>query len=134
MESGIANGTIRIAIQKIGRLSKGSLQLLRQMGLEFETYPGRLFSRCRNLPIDILFLRDDDIPEYVQDGVADLGIVGSNVLEESMVFVKRLLPLDFGFCSLCLAVPDRESIRSIGNLAGKRIATSYHNRPKNFLR
>ena len=68
-------------------------------------------SPCRNMPIDVLFLRDDDIPEYVEDGVADLGIVGSNVLEERAVRLERLLPLDFGFCSLCLAAPEQGDVR-----------------------
>ena len=100
------DGLLRLAVQKSGRLSEGSTSLLRQMGLQFETYSDRLFARCRNMPVNILFLRDDDIPEYVQDGVADLGIVGGNVLDERAVTVDRLLPLDFGYCSLCLAVPE----------------------------
>jgi len=119
------NGALRIAVQKSGRLSDASLGLLTQMGLRFETYRDRLFAACRNMPLDILFLRDDDIPEYVQDGVADLGIVGSNVLDERMTQVDRLLPLDFGFCSLCLAVPEQSDVASVGDLRGKRIATSY---------
>lgn len=120
-----SNGTIRIAIQKSGRLSETSASLLRQMGLQFETHHERLLSPCRNLPIDILFLRDDDIPEYVQDGVADLGIVGSNVLDEREARLERLLPLDFGFCSLCLAAPERGGYSAAAQLQGKRIATSY---------
>jgi ATP phosphoribosyltransferase len=119
------NGTLRIAVQKSGRLSEASLGLLARMGLQFETYQDRLFTRCRNMPLDILFLRDDDIPEYVQDGVADLGIVGSNVLDERNVAVERLLALDFGFCSLCLAVPEQGGVASPSDLTGKRIATSY---------
>ena len=114
-----SNGTIRIAVQKSGRLSDASLGLLTQMGLRFETYRDRLFTPCRNMPIDIVFLRDDDIPEYVQDGVADLGIVGSNVLDERSVRVDRLLPLDFGFCSLCLAVPEQGRRCVPAELAGQ---------------
>jgi ATP phosphoribosyltransferase len=128
-----SNGSIRIAIQKSGRLCEGSTGLLRQMGLQFETYRDRLFAQCRNLPIDVLFLRDDDIPEYVQDGVADLGIVGSNVLDELMVRVDRLLPLDFGFCSLCLAVPEQAAYTSPADLSGKRIATSYPETLRRYL-
>lgn len=128
------NGSIRIAIQKSGRLSEGSLALLRQMGLEFETYRDRLFAQCRNMSVDILFLRDDDIPEYVRDGVADLGIVGSNVLDESMVPVQRLLPLDFGYCSLAIAVPEQSQLRTISDLKGKRIATSYPSTLARFLK
>ena len=128
-----SNGMIRIAIQKSGRLFEGLFALLRQMGLQFETYQDRLFAQCRNMPIDVLFLRDDDIPEYVQDGVADLGIVGSNVLDEQGVRVDRLLPLDFGFCSLCLAVPEQGGFTSPGQLGGKRIATSYPATLRHYL-
>lgn len=120
-----ADGTLRIAIQKSGRLSEGSLALLRQMGLEFETYRDRLFAQCRNMSVDILFLRDDDIPEYVRDGVADLGIVGCNILDESQVLIERLLPLDFGYCSLAIAVQEQSRFTKVSDLAGKRIATSY---------
>lgn len=129
-----STGTLRIATQKSGRLSEASLALLKQMGLQFETYRDRLFTQCRNMSIDILFLRDDDIPEYVQDGVADLGIVGSNVLDERSTRVERLLPLDFGFCSLSIAVPEREPYRSVQDLEGKRIATSYPETLARFLR
>jgi len=129
-----SNGNIRIAIQKSGRLSEASSALLRQMGLQFETHQDRLLSPCRNMPIDVLFLRDDDIPEYVQDGVADLGIVGSNVLEERAVRLERLLPLDFGFCSLCLAAPERGGYAAADQLHGKRIATSYPETLGRYLR
>ncbi|MDD5026181.1 MAG: ATP phosphoribosyltransferase [Candidatus Peribacteraceae bacterium] len=128
-----SNGTIRIAVQRSGRLSEGSLNLLKSMGLQFETYQNRLFTRCRNMPIDILFLRDDDIPEYVQDGVADLGIVGSNLLDESNAKAKRLLSLDFGFCSLAIAVPEQSEFKTIVDLAGKKIATSYPQTLKRYL-
>ncbi|MDD5751585.1 MAG: ATP phosphoribosyltransferase [Candidatus Peribacteraceae bacterium] len=128
-----ANGIIRIAIQKSGRLSEGSVALLQSMGLVFETYQNRLFAPCRNLPIDILFIRDDDIPEYVRDGVADLGIVGSNVLEEQGARVRRILPLDFGFCALSIAVPEQQTWKSVEDLRSKRIATSYPSTLRRFL-
>ena len=128
------NGIIRIAIQKSGRLSEASAGLLRQMGLQFETHQDRLLSPCRNLAVDVLFLRDDDIPEYVEDGVADLGIVGSNVLDERTVRLERLLPLDFGFCSLCLAAPERGGYAAADQLHGKRIATSYPETLGRYLR
>lgn len=128
-----SNGTIRIAIQKSGRLSEGSVALLQSMGLSFETYQNRLFAPCRNLPIDILFIRDDDIPEYVRDGTADLGIVGSNVLEEQGAQVRRLLPLDFGFCALSIAVPEQREWKSADELQSKRIATSYPYTLRRFL-
>lgn len=119
------NGSLKIAVQRSGRLSEGSLALLKSMGLAFETYENRLFSRCRNMDCDILFLRDDDIPEYVQDGIADLGIVGSNVLDEYGADVVRLLPLDFGFCSLAIAVPESSEYQAVADLNEKKIATSY---------
>ncbi|MBU0767239.1 ATP phosphoribosyltransferase [Patescibacteria group bacterium] len=128
-----SNGTIRIAVQRSGRLSEGSLDLLKNMGLQFETYQNRLFTRCRNESLDILFLRDDDIPEYVQNGTADLGIVGSNLLDESGAKVERMLSLDFGFCTLAIAVPEQSNYKSIADLSGKKIATSYPQTLKRYL-
>ena len=128
-----SNGTIRIAVQRSGRLSEGSLSLLKSMGLQFETYQNRLFTRCRNMPIDILFLRDDDIPEYVQDGVADLGIVGNNLLEENGANISKILDLDFGYCKLAVSVPEQSSYKNIEDLSGTRIATSYPNILKQYL-
>jgi len=104
------------------------------MGLEFETYQNRLFTRCRNIDVDILFLRDDDIPEYVQDGVADLGIVGSNLLEENGAKTERLIPLDFGYCSLSIAVPETSSYDVLSDLKGGKIATSYPQLLRKYLK
>lgn len=116
---------LRIAIQKDGRLSEWSVELLHNMGLQFETYKRRLISRCRNFDVDILFLRDDDIPEYVQDGVVDLGIVGANVVAETAANVQQMMPLGFGFCELKIAVPESSAPRSVKELAGTRICTTY---------
>lgn len=116
---------LRIAIQKEGRLSEWSMDLLRHMGLQFDTYKRLLISRCTNYEMDILFLRDDDIPEYVQDGVVDLGIVGDNMVQECNAAVKRLRPLGFGFCELKIAVPEGGPIRDVKGLEGLRIATTY---------
>lgn len=124
---------VRIAVQRSGRLAEGSLNLLRNMGLQFETYQDRLFASCRNLPVDILFLRDDDIPEYVQDGVAELGIVGQNVLEEDEAKVDRLLPLDFGYCTLAIAVPEQRTWTTPQDLQGKCIATTSPVTLRRFL-
>lgn len=85
------------------------------------------------MPIDILFLRDDDIPEYVQDGVADLGIVGSNLLNESNARVESLLSLDFGYCSLAIAVPEQSIYKNVSELSGKKIATSYPKTLERYL-
>jgi len=117
--------TLKIAIQKSGRLNEKSVELLKNCGLNFENYKSSLISPVSNFPLEILFLRDDDIPEYVQDGIADLGIVGENVIEETEVEVSYLQRLGFGKCSLKVAVPNTSNIQSISELNGKSIATTY---------
>ncbi|MFA6086985.1 ATP phosphoribosyltransferase, partial [Mucilaginibacter sp.] len=117
--------TLKIAIQKSGRLNEKSVELLKNCGLNFENYKSSLISPVSNFPLEILFLRDDDIPEYVQDGIADLGIVGENVIEETEVKVSYLQRLGFGKCSLKIAVPNNNSIETIAQLHGKSIATTY---------
>ena len=117
--------TLKIAIQKSGRLNEKSVELLKNCGLNFENYKSSLISPVSNFPLEILFLRDDDIPEYVQDGIADLGIVGENVIEETEVKVSYLQRLGFGKCSLKIAVPNNNSIESVAQLHGKSIATTY---------
>lgn len=128
------NGRLKIAIQKNGRLTEDSLGLLRACGLEFEFQKQSLYSPCRNFDLDVLALRDDDIPEYVQDGVADLGIVGENVVKEKQARVRTLVNLGFGGCRLMMSVPQRSAIKSIRNLRGKRIATTYPVTLGQFLR
>ena len=117
--------TLKIAIQKSGRLNEKSVELLKNCGLSFENYKSSLISPVSNFPLEILFLRDDDIPEYVQDGIADLGIVGENVIQETEVKVSYLQRLGFGKCSLKIAVPNTNEIKSIAELNGKSIATTY---------
>jgi len=117
--------TLKIAIQKSGRLNEKSVELLKNCGLNFDNYKSSLISPVSNFPLEILFLRDDDIPEYVQDGIADLGIVGENVIEETEVEVSYLQRLGFGKCSLKIAVPNNDSIKSLAELNGKSIATTY---------
>ena len=116
---------IKLAIQKDGRLTEDTRNLLRTIGLHFESYKQRLFSVCRNFPLDILYVRDDDIPEYVAEGVVDLGIVGQNLVVESDKEVTELLPLNYGHCSLMVAVPSESGITDIRQLEGHKIATSY---------
>jgi ATP phosphoribosyltransferase len=128
------NGRLKIAIQKSGRLTDPSLELLRKSGLDFEFQRHSLYSPCRNFDIDFLALRDDDIPEYVQDGVADLGIVGENMVRERGARVKVLSRLGYGHCRLVISVPQRMTIESLGELDGKRIATTYPVTLKQFLR
>lgn len=117
--------TIKIAIQKSGRLNEKSVDLLKKSGLSFENYKSSLISPVNNFPLEILFLRDDDIPEYVQDGIADLGIVGENVIAEKEVDVTYLQKLGFGKCSLKLAIANHSDIKDLSDFSGKSIATSY---------
>lgn len=128
------NGTnLKIAIQQKGRLSEKSLELLSKAGLEFETYKRKLYSRCRNFPLDILYVRDDNIPEYVADGTVDLGIVGEDVISEQKAKVKKLEKLNFGYCSLNIACPKELKIKKPKDLMNLKIATSYPNCLKKFL-
>jgi ATP phosphoribosyltransferase len=117
--------TLKIAIQRSGRLSESSIELLRKAGIQFENGDGKLKSTAANFPLEILFVRDDDIPRYVEDGVADIGFVGRNVLGESCSDVRQVEPLGFGKCRLALAVPRSFRYGSVADLAGRRIATSY---------
>ena len=117
--------TLKIAIQKSGRLNEKSVEILKKCGLSFENYKSSLISSVTNFPLEILFLRDDDIPEYVQDGIADLGIVGENVITETGAQVTYLQKLGFGKCTLKIAIPNDSNITEIAQLEGKAIATSY---------
>ena len=117
--------TLKIAIQKSGRLNEKSVEILKNCGLSFENYKSSLISTVTNFPLEILFLRDDDIPEYVQDGIADLGIVGENVITEVDADVTYLQKLGFGKCTLKIAIPNESDITDISGLEGKAIATSY---------
>lgn len=126
--------TLKIAIQKSGRLNEKSVELLKNCGLSFENYKSSLISTVSNFPLEILFLRDDDIPEYVQDGIADLGIVGENVISETEVEVNYLQRLGFGKCMLKIAVRNDNPATTIQDLNGKSIATSYPVILKNFLK
>lgn len=124
---------IKLAIQKDGRLTEETLKLLNAAGLELESYHRRLFAVCRNFPIEVLFVRDDDIPDYVESGVVDLGIVGQNLIEEENVEVEELLKLGFGYCTLTVGVPKESTVNNIKELKGKRVATSYPTSTKNFF-
>jgi len=117
--------TLKIAIQKSGRLNEKSVEILKNCGLSFENYKSSLISSVTNFPLEILFLRDDDIPEYVQDGIADLGIVGENVIVEAGAEVTYLQKLGFGKCTLKIAIPNESRITEIAQLEGQAIATSY---------
>ena len=116
---------LRLAIQKSGRLSEDSLTLIRECGISFQSSTYKLKTEASNFPLEILFLRDDDIPGYVRDGVADLGIVGQNVLEEAGCTELQVEALGFSKCRLALAVPRGEAYTSVHDLSGRSIATSY---------
>lgn len=125
---------LRIAIQKSGRLTEKTIGLLEAIGFRFDDYKRSLMVKCRNFDVELLLLRDDDIPEYVQDGVCDLGIVGANVTGEKRAEVDAIRDLDFGHCRLSLAVPKNGDIKEIKDFEGKRIATSYPNLTEDFLK
>ncbi|AIZ63953.1 ATP phosphoribosyltransferase [Hymenobacter sp. DG25B] len=116
---------LRLAIQKSGRLSEDSLNLIRECGISFLTSSYKLKTEATNFPLEILYLRDDDIPGYVQDGVADLGIVGQNVLVEAGFPELEIEGLGFSKCRLSLAVPRAAAYDSVQDLQGRSIATSY---------
>jgi ATP phosphoribosyltransferase len=116
---------LRIAIQKSGRLQEGSLDLLKESGLSFSNGKDQLKTQARNFPVEVLFLRDDDIPEYVEDKVADVGIVGENIFAEKKKKNEIVKRLDFAKCRLSIAIPRAESYGGIQSLNGKNIATSY---------
>lgn len=116
---------LKIAIQKSGRLYEGSIKLLKECGIEINNGHNQLRVKASDFPLEVFFLRDDDIPEYVQDAVADTGIVGENVLAESGKKTRTVEKLGFGKCRLSLAVPRNGNLEQPRDLEGKRIATSY---------
>ena len=124
---------IRIAIQAKGRLNEESVALLREAGITIEDSKRKLLARSDDFPLEVLYLRDDDIPQAVAMGVADLGIVGLNEVEEKEQEVDTVHRLGFGKCRLSLAVPKADAYEGVRSLAGKRIATSYPNILKRFL-
>lgn len=125
--------TLRIAIQKSGRLTDKTLNLLENIGLKFDGYKNRLLVKALNFDVELLLIRDDDIPEYVQDGICDLGVVGANVTQETGANVTVLRDLDFGHCRLSIAVPKSSGFSSSKELNGKRLATSYPSLTKAYF-
>ena len=134
---------LRIAVQKSGRLTDESLDLLHRCGLKFSRGKDQLMCYGENMPLDVLFVRDDDIPDLVQEDVCDLGLVGYNVLEEKRLAmaargtpptIELLQKLDYGRCRLSLAVPEGFAYAGLGSVAGKRIATTYPHVLGRFLR
>ena len=122
---------IRVAIQKSGRLSERSLDLLQNCGLRFARSKDKLYWYGKDFPVDLLLVRDDDIPRMLLDGVCELGIVGENIAEEEMLEsgetdgLEQLRKLSFGGCRLSLAIPEDSDVKTAADLDGCRIATSY---------
>ena len=119
------NTTLRIAVQKSGRLSEESLSLIKECGIKVNNGTGKLKAEASNFPMEFLFLRDDDIPGYVQDGIADLGIVGANEAEEKDKNVDWVKKLGFSKCRLSLAIDKNQVYNGIQDFEGKSLATSY---------
>jgi ATP phosphoribosyltransferase len=124
---------VRLAVQKSGRLHDGSIALLRDSGLNVSNGRDQLKTVVRNFPIEILFLRDDDIPQYIEDRVADFGIVGENIMMEKNKNVRLIKKLDFAKCRLSIAVPKSKTYYGLNWLEGKNIATSYPTITRKFL-
>lgn len=116
---------LRIAVQKKGRLSEDSLALIKECGIKVNSGLGKLKANAANFPMEFLFLRDDDIPGYVQDGIADIGIVGANEAEEKDKNVEWVKHLGFSKCRLSLAIDKNEAYKGVQDFQGKSIATSY---------
>lgn len=134
---------LKMALQKSGRLTENSLDLMVRCGLKYSRGKDQLVCYGENMPLDLLFVRDDDIPDLVQQDVCDLGIVGMNVIEEKRLafeaqgtqpLFELLMTLDYGKCRLSIAVPDGVEYRDARSLNGKRIATTYPNILGRFLR
>lgn len=134
---------LRIAVQKSGRLSENSQELLAKCGLKFRTSRDKLFCYGESMPIDLLLVRDDDIPGLIAQGVCELGFVGQNVAREQAMEAElvgnkpsfvELRELGFGHCRLSIAIPQEQSFESPSVLGGRRIATSYPNLLQNYLK
>ena len=133
---------IKIAVQKTGRLTEHSLHLLERCGLKFTQSKDQLFCYGENMPIDLLLVRDDDIPGLVSDDVCDLGIVGLNIVEEKRqalqenggeALFKQVFELDFGHCRLSIAAPEGVEYTGLSSLENAKIATSYEGILRRFL-
>ena len=136
------NNRLKISIQKSGRLAEKTISLLVKCGLDFDLGKDRLLHECKDFPIDLMMVRDDDIPEYVADGVCHLGVVGKNAVEEKYLShpeknpaaIEIVIPLNFGKCRLSLAVPEGAPFQGLFSLNRLKIATSYPNCLRKFLK
>jgi len=125
---------IRIAIQKSGRLNEDSLRLLKDCGISFDNGKDQLKAAARNFPMEVFFLRNGDIPQYMRDGVVDLAILGENLLVEKGSDLEVIEKLGFSKCRVSIAVPKGTEFSSVKDLEGKQIATSYPNTVNAFLK
>jgi ATP phosphoribosyltransferase len=124
---------LKIAIQKSGRLNEESLKLLKSCGIEIENTKDQLKVEVQNFPLEILYLRNDDIPQYLEDGIADIAIVGENLLVEKGKKVDIELKLGFSKCRVSLAVPKDLEVKDLSFFQNKKIATSYPNTLQKYL-
>ena len=124
---------LKIAIQKSGRLNKDSLDLLSKCGIKIDNYKDQLKASSRNFPVEVYFLRNSDIPKYINDGVVDLAIISENLLIEKDYEINVFEKLGFSKCKVSIAVPNKFNFNSIKDLNNVKIATSYPNTLKKFL-
>ena len=124
---------IRLAVQKSGRLNQESLKILEDCGISIDNGKDQLKTSARNFPMEVFFLRNSDIPQYIRDGVVDLAIIGENLLVEKGADLQVLEKLGFSKCKVSIAVPKELKFKGLKDLEGKRIATSYPNTVKIFL-
>lgn len=125
---------IRIAIQKSGRLNEDSLKILKDCGISINNGKDQLKASASNFPLEVFYLRNGDIPQYLRDGVVDIAIIGENVLVEKGKDIKKAEKLGFSRCRVSLAVPKNLKYKSVKDFEGKRIATSYPNTVNEYLR
>ena len=133
MKTDFNNNNLKLAIQKKGRLTDDTILFLENAGLILDTDGQRLFAKCRNYPLDIVFVRDDDIPDFVENSTVDIGIVGENILYEKNSRVQKMLLLNFGYCRLVIAVQKDLPISNIGDLNKSKITTSYPRSVQRFF-
>ncbi|GGZ69351.1 ATP phosphoribosyltransferase [Algibacter mikhailovii] len=124
---------LRIAVQKSGRLNQDSMKLLKDIGISIDNGKDQLKASAKGFPVEVFYLRNGDIPQYLKDGVVDAAIIGENVLIEKGEGINVVEKLGFSSCRVCIAVPKADQYNSIKDLEGKRIATSYPNTVKMFL-
>ena len=125
---------LRIAVQKSGRLNQDSMKILKDIGISIDNGKDQLKASARNFPVEVFYLRNGDIPQYLKDGVVDAAIIGENVLIEKGDDIKFVERLGFSKCKVSIAVPKESTANSLKDLAGKRIATSYPETVRKFLK